>query len=587
MQRIDDHKNGYLWDPWHFLGEKRRQLLEREWPGVFRRFLFEKLPVEEFASHCDAAMGRPTKEVYAMMGALVLQQMLNLSDVEVIEALAFDVRWHYALDIKGERDDDKYVCERTLRKYRGIAIEREVDRLLFESSTETLRKAFKVDTSKQRLDSTHIRSNMRELRRAEIFARVIEGFLKNLRRQDRSCYEEQVDRRLVDQYLKGDVCDCFSSVKPSEMRRTLEGMSEDVLWLVERFRGNGRVERMNSYQLLVRVLGEHCEVVGGEGEERRVRLKKASEVPADSLQNPSDPDATYDKHKGQGYQVQLMETYQEEDANEDAKKGKGPPDLITYVDVEPAHQSDTDALVRAIESTRERDCKPDEVVADGGYGSDANVERASEKNVKVVAPANKGSADTEDMHLDDFEFEDETGEVVGCPAGEKPTKTGCTPKGNFTANFDREKCLVCPLRGRCPVRVGSRTAWLKPYTAKKLRLARRRAREKTDEFREKYRWRAGVEATMSRYKSQTGVERLRVRGLAAVRFAATLKALGLNILRCAQTVAEASKTVFSKYVGQKSTGLRLNTCLLYYSSPFTELARIQIRIQALSRSQPA
>ncbi|MCP4010146.1 MAG: hypothetical protein GY726_11605, partial [Proteobacteria bacterium] len=42
-----------------------------------------------------------------------------------------------------------------------------------------------------------------------------------------------------------------------------------------------------------------------------VKIKKPKEIPSDSLQNPSDPDATYSGHKGQGYQVQVMVTYTE------------------------------------------------------------------------------------------------------------------------------------------------------------------------------------------------------------------------------------------------------------------------------------
>jgi hypothetical protein len=41
----------------------------------------------------------------------------------------------------------------------------------------------------------------------------------------------------------------------------------------------------------------------------KVSIKANKEVPSDSLQNPSDPDASYDGHKGQGYQMQVAETY--------------------------------------------------------------------------------------------------------------------------------------------------------------------------------------------------------------------------------------------------------------------------------------
>jgi len=66
-----------------------------------------------------------------------------------------------------------------------------------------------------------------------------------------------------------------------------------------------------------------------------------------------------------------------------------------------------------------------------------------------------------------------------------------------------------------------------------MRIARRRAIERTSEFKDRYRWRAGVEATMSELDRRTGVKRLRVRGFKAVRFSATLKAIGINLFRAA------------------------------------------------------
>ena len=66
-----------------------------------------------------------------------------------------------------------------------------------------------------------------------------------------------------------------------------------------------------------------------------------------------------------------------------------------------------------------------------------------------------------------------------------------------------------------------------------MRIAKRRAAEQTTEFKDRYRWRAGVEATMSELDRRTGVKRLRVRGFKAVRFSATLKAIGINLFRAA------------------------------------------------------
>ena len=53
------------------------------------------------------------------------------------------------------------------------------------------------------------------------------------------------------------------------------------------------------------------------------------------------------------------------------------------------------------------------------------------------------------------------------------------------------------------------------------------------EFRDRYRFRAGIEGTMSQLDRLTGIKNLRVRGMSAVSFAAYLKAAGINIIRAA------------------------------------------------------
>jgi hypothetical protein len=324
-------------------------------------------------------------------------------------------------------------------------------------------------------------------------------------------------------------------VKPSDAARTLQTIAEDLLFLVEHFASNKTVKKLHAYKLLTRVLSEQCRITGS-GTRRKVEVKAPKEIAADSLQNPSDPDATYDGHKGQGYQVQIMETYQPVD--EQAQRDKTKPNLITYVAVEPAHRNDEDALQPALDNTHTRGCTPAEVQADAAYGSDTNVQDAALKGVRVIAPTKGVSGE-----LKDFTFDEATQEAVRCPEGHSPEKTKRTSSGRFIIRFSKAVCSVCPRSNRCPVRIGKKAAYLR-YDKKQYRLAQRRALEQTPEFLEKYRWRAGAEGTMSHYKKDFGAGKLRVRGMASVRFAATLKALGLNIVRAAKALAEAFSLSF-------------------------------------------
>lgn len=72
MIKVKDHQTERLFDPWEYLGPRRRKLLNSSWSGVFRKYLLEKLPISRVARHFDEVMGRPTKELYTAMGTLIL-----------------------------------------------------------------------------------------------------------------------------------------------------------------------------------------------------------------------------------------------------------------------------------------------------------------------------------------------------------------------------------------------------------------------------------------------------------------------------------------------------------------------------------
>ena len=106
-------------------------------------------------------------------------------------------------------------------------------------------------------------------------------------------------------------------------------------------------------------------------------------------------------------------------------------------------------------------------------------------------------------------------------------------KGSYSAAFAVDACHDCPMLKKCPVSKGKKAYYYR-YKEKDLSLASRVQYEKTEAFKEKYRFRAGVEATMSEFDRRTGVKHLRVRGMKAVRFAAMMKAVGINILRASR-----------------------------------------------------
>lgn len=557
MLTIKNHHQKELFDPWKFLGSKRQQKLERSWPGLFRNQILKELPVDKLAPFFRADFGRPTKELHSVLGVLVLQETHDLTDEETVDQLSFNIQWHYALNITEESDSAKYIAPKTLWTMRSLAVTHNLDTILFENVTKKLADVFKVDTDKQRIDSIHIKSNMRRLGRINMFAKTIHKFLINLKRKHQALFDT-IAQDLVGRYLTAKALRCFSKIKPSESSKTLTRVSNDLFALVQQFKGHEEVAAMHSYQLLERVLAEQCVVNETDGE-NPVAVKAPQQIPPDALQNPSDPDATYSSHKGQGYQVQLMETYTDPENKETQQKELN---LITYVAVEPAHESDAKALMPALESAHQRDLAPQEVLADTHYGGDENCCNAQHQyGVELIAPAS-GERKEGTVPLSEFSTA-EDGTMISCPQGHEPEWVRKKKKHRHTAAFACEHCGNCPHREACLAKPGKKYYSLH-YTDRALRVAIRRAYEQTEAFKRRYRLRTGIEATMSQYDRRTGVKQLRVRGMKAVRFRATLKALSINILRAAAVFAaliSSPKYIFAVFSIIKERMISLWRCL--------------------------
>jgi hypothetical protein len=521
-----DHRSGVLFDPWEYLGPQRRKLLEQSWAGVFRDYLLQHLPVNELAAGFRDDFGRPSKDLSVALGALILQQLHDLTDQQTTEAVALNIAWHYALDIRHE--SDAYLCERTLRNYRRRILKLGLDELLFQTLTDRLIQEFGVDTAKQRLDSTTVKSAIRGLTRLGILVEATSKFLRERKRKLPGRYAE-VDAELVRKYVERQGDGCFANTRPSESKRRLPEAARDVYELVEQFRRT-EAAGLESFQLLEQIFQEQCEVTGDDQAPVAIRPPRNSDC--DGIVSPADPDARYNKHRGVGYLVQVMETYTESTSAEPPGSQPPKPDLITHVAVDKLTLHDRDALEPALDDADKRGRKPKELLADSHYGSNECLAKGRQRGVEIVSPAMTAKGKLQGkLTLEDFELGDD-GRVLRCSAGKEPIETSVADL-RIQVLFDQTVCQGCPHRDNCPAAAVGRKERRWQYTHDRVKQRERRLSDASDEFRDRYRWRAGIEATMSRFKHQMGMARLRVRGMAKVTYTALLRALGLNIHRVA------------------------------------------------------
>jgi Transposase DDE domain/Transposase domain (DUF772) len=523
-------------DPWAYLAPAHLRLLEQSWAGVFRQHLQPYLPVEALTACFTKTGGRPRKDGSFMLGVLILQQLHDLTDAATVEAVAFNLAWHYALNIPPSTP--LYICERTLRNYRRVVREHGLAPLLFQQLTDILLQHLAVDTSHQRIDSTTVRSAVRTLTRLGIVVETVGKFLRELGRREPVLYTS-VAPEVIQLYVERKGEGCFAFTKAGEASRRLPEAVAVLGALVHQF-VNTMAATFESYQLLRRVLSEQCEINRDASGTPIIQIKATAEISCESLQHPADPDSSYNAYKGQGYAVQIMETYAEDDTATGATATgatateQSQPDLITHVAVYKMTQHDSQALAPAIADVRSRQRCPAQLLGDSHYGSTESVEQCQRERIALVAPAmppkgsKQGQLTLEDFHLD------AVGRVVACPQGHAPVWTSVS-ETKLAVRFDSVLCQACPNMHKCPGAVSAQPKkdgrW--QYTHERVAQCHRRLAEQEPAFKALYRWRAGIEATMSRLKHQMRLAHLRVRGMAAVCYTVFLRALGLNVLRVA------------------------------------------------------
>ena len=336
------------------------------WQSVFRRSLLERMPTEEMGQAFSETMGRPTKELYSMAGLVVIAQMKGWTSEEAAQSYMFDLSVQYALNVGHHAVE---ITSRTVERYQRLFREKDLAQKVFDEVAQTLVRNLEIEVDQQRLDSTHVYSNMASFSRTQLMLACIRRFLVQLKRHHNTEYA-QVNEELRSRCEAKD-CQVFGGCEKSEpaRRQLRQQVAEDMLALVEQFASHAQIPGMTSYQALSRCLHEQCDVVEG-----KVDVRK--KVSGRALQNPSDPDATLDGHKGKGYQAQIAETYNPKNAVQ----------LITCVIPETAADEDGDALQKVVGQLAENGLKPTTVLADGHYGSDDNQQKCESDGIELVAP---------------------------------------------------------------------------------------------------------------------------------------------------------------------------------------------------------
>lgn len=526
--------------------------LKSSWAHFFK---VEILPIlfrnEDQYAMLYGKTGRPNFSVARLLGLCLLQEFNNLSDQQALDEFSFDIRWRYALDIN---EDEDYLSRRSLVEFRRRLAAKDPEMKLLRNVFDTIRdsalKRLEVSTRDQRLDSTHIISNIRIRGRMDLFSNTLDVFLKNLNDGQYSIVPEEIQKWHTTEP------EGWFGLGPADQKVKLEKLAQYVYALMVTFEKDEVVKSTETYQLLTRLFSEQCEYEkepNSEADSRtnhKITVKKKTD--GITLQSPYDPDASYG-HKGTGYSLHIAET-----CNNPAK-----PEIITDYEVHGAGRSDIGKALSVIERLSEAGMKPETLFADGGYPSVPSALKITEQQIEFMTPVNRSRLADDVIGRDRFQF-DSNGLAIRCPMGHGPTDHRVLSRNNSTrrslhAIFDGNACRSCAMLDQCPVRAPNHrergcqardtVGDFRLEVTAELRLRDQMyADQQTPQWKERYKIRSGIEATNSELKRSHGIGKLRVRRAVKVLFAVSCKLIACNVKRWANAHFAFFKGVSERFI---------------------------------------
>ena len=203
---------------------QKARLMQRSWAEVFRNRALPLIDERRFAPMYHPDNGRPNRAVETVLGVHILKEMFDLTDEEALEQLEFNLLWHHALRLTGE---EAHLPRKTLHNFRVRLMTHDGGRGAFQETTDRIIQALGLRTGKQRLDSTHIISNIALLTRLGLFCETIRRFLGGVQREYPPL-GQGIARGLAQRYRKDDgEATHYQDVRSGEGRRRLAVCARD------------------------------------------------------------------------------------------------------------------------------------------------------------------------------------------------------------------------------------------------------------------------------------------------------------------------------------------------------------------------
>ncbi|MBC3805723.1 DDE transposase, partial [Acetobacterium fimetarium] len=341
--------------------ERTKKFVLSSWAKGFSEIIFPAINEERFSVLYSETKGsRPNNPVNAVVGSLILKELLRLTDDELLASILCDVRFQYALHTTSFKEQP--FSDRTFSRFRErlylYTLETGID--LLQEEMESMAEAFlnylNIEPSMKRMDSVMVASNCKKMTRLEILYTCTANMIKAIHQADKTAVYKDLAHYLEAEDLNRTIY----HRKNEDISARLQQVIDDATQLIAEL-GDDAFE-LPEYQLLRRVLMEQTE----QDRTGKPIPKDKKSITPDSLQNPSDPDATFRRKAGKnhkGYVGNIIETFDEQGA------------IITGYDYDINSHSDSQFCKETISKLGHQD-EAATLLADGAYASTGNHEQA-------------------------------------------------------------------------------------------------------------------------------------------------------------------------------------------------------------------
>jgi transposase len=502
-------------------------------------------PDEGFAS-AFGARGRPGYSPGRLALVSVLQMAEKLTDRQAAEAAGRDLSWKYAL---GLALDDPGFDHSVLPEFRSRVVAGGLEQHLLDVLLAALVERGLVKAGgKQRTDSTHVVSAVRDLNRLELAGESVRAAAEALVAAAPDWFASEFDvagfsaryGRRVDSWRLPT-----SQTKRDQLVAEYGGDGLALVRSVYSASAPAWLRELPAVGVLRRVLLQNYYVYEDKTGKQVIRRRDADKdgiPPAPSrIVSPYDLDARW-AAKGDdlfwcGYKVHLTETCENAPAPEPGVRRLDPPNIITNVASTDATVPDVAMTAPVHDMLAARALTPAEHYLDSGYPSAPLVlSSKAEHGIELVTPL---LADTSaqakagagyDRSAFTFDFQART---ATCPQGQSSSAwTPCVQDGTakIVVTFPAAGCIRCPTRELCTRRKkGGRQVTVPPREVHELQL-KARAEQATKAWQTRYALRAGVEGTINQ-ALDLGIRRARYRGIDKTRLQHVLTACAINLIR--------------------------------------------------------